>query len=68
MFLIMYEGGLRVGEIGQMKWGDIKIYGTGLVINVTFKAGKPRYIRLVMSHTLLRRLRTSGRPVGCIPL
>jgi len=55
MFLIMYEGGLRVGEIGQMKWGDIKIDGTGLVLNVKFKTDKPRYIWLVMSKEYLTK-------------
>lgn len=49
MIITMYEGGFRVGEIGLMRWGALKIDGTGVVINVTFKTGKPRYIRLVMS-------------------
>lgn len=49
MIITMYEGGFRVGEIGLMKWSSLKIDGTGVVINVTFKTGKPRYIRLVMA-------------------
>jgi len=53
LFMTMYEGGFRVGEMGAMKWGDIKIDQTGVIINVTFKTGIPRYIRLVMSKEYL---------------
>lgn len=49
LLMAMYEGGFRVGEIGEMRWGALKFDGTGVVVNVTFKTGKPRYIRLVMS-------------------
>lgn len=45
----LYEGGFRIGEIGQMVWNDIKFDGTGVVVNVNFKTGKDRYIRLVMA-------------------
>lgn len=46
---MLYEGGFRVGEIGQLRWRDIKFDENGAVINVDFKTGKPRYIRLVMA-------------------
>lgn len=49
MIITMYEGGFRVGEIGEMRWGALKFDGTGVIVNVTFKTGKPRYIRLVMA-------------------
>ncbi|HWQ66112.1 MAG TPA: site-specific integrase [Methanospirillum sp.] len=49
LFFMMYEGGFRVGEMGCMKWGDLKFDSSGIRVNVTFKTGKPRYIRLVMS-------------------
>ncbi len=49
LFFMMYEGGFRVGEMGCMKWGDLKFDSSGVRVNVTFKTGKPRYIRLVMS-------------------
>jgi len=53
LFFMMYEGGFRVGEIGCMKWGDLRFDGAGIIVNVTFKNGKPRYIRLVMSKEYL---------------
>ncbi|MDD1730106.1 MAG: site-specific integrase [Methanospirillum sp.] len=49
LLMTMYEGGFRVGELGTMKWGALKFDGTGVIVNVTFKTGKPRYIRLVMA-------------------
>ena len=49
LFLMMYEGGFRVGEIGCMKWGDLTFDDTGVIVNVLFKTDKPRYIRLIMS-------------------
>ena len=45
----LYEGGFRIGEIGQMVWNDLKFDSTGVVVNVNFKTGKDRYIRLVMA-------------------
>lgn len=49
MISTLYEGGFRVGEIGELRWGALKFDGTGVIVNVTFKTDKPRYIRLVMS-------------------
>ncbi len=50
---LLYEGGFRIGEIGNLRWGDIKFDDNGAVVNVNFKTGKPRYIRLVMAKQVL---------------
>ncbi len=44
---MIYEGGLRIGEVGQMKWGDISFNKAGLVINVKFKTNIPRYVPII---------------------
>lgn len=53
MLMTLYEGGFRVGEVGEMRWGAIKFDGAGVIVNVTFKTNKPRYIRLVMAKEYL---------------
>lgn len=50
---LLYEGGFRIGEIGQLRWKDVKFDDGGAVVNVDFKTGKPRYIRLVMAKQVL---------------
>ncbi|HUU74683.1 MAG TPA: tyrosine-type recombinase/integrase, partial [Methanoregulaceae archaeon] len=49
IIMMLYEGGFRIGEIGVMKWGDLTFDKYGVVVNVNFKTGKPRYIRLIMA-------------------
>ena len=46
---MLYEGGFRIGEIGTLVWNDLKFDKYGVVVNVNFKTGKPRYIRLIMA-------------------
>ncbi len=53
IIITLYEGGFRIGEIGEMKWGSLKFDGTGIIANVTFKTGKVRYLRLVMAKEFL---------------
>ena len=53
ILMTLYEGGFRIGEIGEMKWEHLKIDGTGVIINTNFKTGKNRYIRLVMAREFL---------------
>lgn len=50
---LLYEGGFRIGEVGNLRWGDIKFDDGGAIVNVNFKTGKPRYIRLVMAKQVL---------------
>lgn len=51
--MMLYEGGFRIGEIGSMKWGDLRFDDHGIVVNVNFKTRRPRYIRLVMAREFL---------------
>jgi site-specific recombinase XerD len=62
----LYEGGFRIGEIGQMVWNDLKFDGTGVVINVNFKTGKDWYIRQVMAREHLIKWKSDyhGDPSG----
>jgi integrase/recombinase XerD len=49
IIMMLYEGGLRIGEIGAVQWGHLKFDNHGIALNVNFKTGKPRYIRLIMA-------------------
>ncbi len=49
MIMTLYEGGFRPGEICQLAWGDMKADSKGIAVNVNFKTGITRYIRLVMA-------------------
>ena len=49
ILMMLYEGGFRAGEIGQMKWRDIQFDNAGLIVHVVFKTDKDRYVRLVLS-------------------
>ncbi len=61
-----YEGGFRIGEIGNMQWRDLKFDGTGVAVTVTFKTHKTRYIRLVFSKEHLIKWKSDypGEPSG----
>ncbi len=54
---MLYEGGFRVGEIGTMRWGDIKFDHYGVIVNVNFKTGIPRYVRIIMGKEYLAQWR-----------
>ncbi len=62
----LYEGGFRIGEIGQMVWNDIKFDAPGAVVNLNFKTGINRYIRLVMAREYLIKWKSDypGSPSG----
>ncbi len=66
VIMTLYEGGFRIGEIGTMKWGDLAFDKYGVVANVNFKTGKPRYIRLIMAREYLATWRADyiGTPEG----
>lgn len=59
LIMTLYEGGFRIGEIGQMLWGDLKSDSKGVAINLDFKTGYPRYIRLVMAKKYLAEWRAN---------
>jgi integrase/recombinase XerD len=50
---VLYESGMRIGELGELQWQHIKFDEYGIVINVDFKTGKPRFIRCVFSQPYL---------------
>ncbi len=55
IFLVLYEGGFRIGEVATLKWGAVKFDNAGLVINVNYKTSKSRYLRLVLSKEALAK-------------
>jgi len=58
IIMMLYEGGFRIGELGALKWGDLKFDEYGIIVNVRFKTEKPRYLRLVMAREHLAKWRT----------
>lgn len=50
---VLYEGGFRVGEIGNLTWGDVHFTDVNVSVNTNFKTGKPRYVPLVASRQYL---------------
>ncbi len=66
LITLLYEGGFRVGEIGVMKWGDLKFDRYGVIVNVNFKTGIPRYVRIIMGKEYLAQWRQDypGTPEG----
>jgi len=66
MLWTLYEGAFRIGEVGLMKWGDLTFDTHGVIVNVSFKTDKPRYVRLIMAKDYLARWRASytGKPEG----
>jgi integrase len=51
---VLYEGALRIGEIGMLTWDKVTFDEYGLIINCDFKTGKPRFIRCVFATPYLK--------------
>ena len=49
----LYEGAFRIGEIGNLTWGQVKFTDWNVTINTDYKTGKGRYVPLVMSRPYL---------------
>jgi site-specific recombinase XerD len=49
LIMTLYEGGFRIGEIATMTWKDMVFDQYGVIVNLNFKTGKPRYVRLIMA-------------------
>lgn len=66
MLMTLYEGGFRIGEIGEMRWKDLSFDGTGVIVQVRFKTEKTRYVRLVMANEYLIKWKSDypGEPTG----
>ena len=66
MIMTLYEGGFRPGEICQVKWGDLKSDAKGIAVNINFKTGITRYIRLVMAKKFITEWR-ADYPLAITP-
>lgn len=54
---MLYEGGFRAGEIGELVWKQVKFTDWNVAINTDFKTGKGRYVPLVMAREYLAQWR-----------
>ena len=50
---VLYEGGLRASELGDLTWGELRFTSWNVVLNTAGKTGKPRYVPLVLSRPYL---------------
>lgn len=50
---VLYEGGFRIGEIGNLTWGDITFKSWNATARTAEKTGKERFIPLVSSRSYL---------------
>ena len=53
MVSVIYEGALRLEEIGLLTWDQVEFTTFGIALNVDCKTGKPRRIPLVSSREYL---------------
>jgi integrase/recombinase XerD len=53
----LYEGGFRIGEIGTLRWRDVKFTDWNVTITTSFKTGKSRTVPLVISRAYLAQWR-----------
>lgn len=58
LFMTLYEGGFRCGEVGEMKWKNLTFDGTGVIATVRFKTEKTRHVRLVLAKEYLIKWRS----------
>lgn len=50
---VLYEGGFRIGEIGNLTWGDVVFTDWNVTATTAEKTGKRRYVPLVASRSYL---------------
>lgn len=53
---VLYEGGFRIGELGNLLWTQVKFFEDHAAISTDFKTGKPRTIPLYNSMGYLKDL------------
>lgn len=53
MIGILYEGALRIGEIGNLTWSQVKFTSWNCQINTSEKTGKDRYIPIVLARAYM---------------
>jgi site-specific recombinase XerD len=49
----LYEGGFRIGEMGTLRWKDVKFTDWNATITTSFKTGKNRTVPLVMARAYI---------------
>jgi integrase/recombinase XerD len=54
---MLYEGGFRIGELGNLRWRQVKFTEWNVTVNVDDKTGKPRFIPLIISRSYLSQWR-----------
>ena len=66
LIALLYEGGFRIGELAQLTWGAINFDSYGVVVNINFKTGIPRYVRIIMMAEYLYQWKAAypGTPEG----
>jgi site-specific recombinase XerD len=52
---LLYESGCRIGELGVMKWNQVKFTDVNVVLNTAEKTGKGRFIPIFMAVEYLKR-------------
>lgn len=57
LLMMLYEGGFRIGELGNLKWHQCSFNDWNVSVNVNDKTGKPRYLPLAMSRQYLAQWR-----------
>lgn len=50
---VLYEGGFRIGEIGNLTWGDVTFKSWNATARTAEKTGKERFVPLVSSRSYL---------------
>lgn len=50
---VLYEGGFRIGEIGNLTWGDIVFNEWNVTARTSEKTGKERFVPLISSRPYL---------------
>ncbi len=53
LIMVLYEGGFRIGEVAQFRWGDIKFSDWNVSGTTNKKTGKFRTVPLIMSRPYL---------------
>lgn len=50
---VLYEGGFRIGEIGNLTWGDVEFNEWNVTARTSEKTGKERFVPLISSRPYL---------------
>ena len=67
LIALLYEGAFRIGEIGNLTWGDVRFTDWNLQVNTAGKTDKPRYIPLVLARPYVSWKTTRSAPSSWLP-